>query len=205
MKEENVKKIFAIILSFSATMGLFLILRVAGVVYFIDTVEEIVEFNVFSALNFINWVGIIISFIVAVLILNYILKTDRFKLNFDMLFSFLMTILIITVIGYNYVGYNFPELFVGLNYFDKIVLTPTWITIFGFFVFDDVFWFWMVTIAIFFGILLLFLLVDMRDPLSAIRKERIKIKLIDTRFLYAVFAIVCIFFIVGLMMVLSKI
>lgn len=157
------RKISGTVLSFAISMAFFILIRIAGVSYFLDLFVDIVNFNPTSALNFLVWIGTIVILTVAFLVLNLAISMDKLKLNLDIIFSGLISIGIMFLYAYNYVGYNYSYLFAGVSLFERFIYLPYWLTIFAVYGLPDIFYFWMITAIIFFILVGIFINLDLKD------------------------------------------
>jgi hypothetical protein len=178
MKEENNRKAIMVLISFGISIAFFIVLRVLGVVYLEDTAQEIVDLNVFSAFNLITWIGFLVIIGVSAAVLLSTLVTNRGKLLDNLIFSFFVVLVIISVISFIYVGLKFPFLFEGIGndfqgYLTKFIRFPSWVSVFALDVFvGEPFWFWLVIASAYHGLLAAMLLIDIPDVFGRMKKER---------------------------------
>lgn len=171
-----------VIMGFVITIAIFLLLRVAGVAYFANLFVQIAKFSPTGALDFMAWIGVLVSLFVALLVLNGTLEMDRVKLNFDIAFSCLLTIGVMSVYSYNYVGYNYLYLFNGMDLWQRMfVHFIDWIDVVAVYGLPDIFYFWLIICVIFFALLAVFINLDISDlvkakifDFSALRRKREK-------------------------------
>jgi len=178
IKPENIyKRLVSIAFSFIISLAFFLMIRVASVIYGLDFYNEIAVMTPFGALNILSWSGILVSYIVSVAILNNMISIDKPKLNLDITGSFVIIIAIFALISYNYCGYEFPNLFVDLDILQRFQKFSVWLTIFGYKVFSDIFFLWLVMSTSFFVLLSFSLYIDIEKvilkSLGVRRKERV--------------------------------
>lgn len=146
----TIQKITGTVISFAVSLGMFVIIRVVGVLYFGDLFQEIIAFDPISALNFIVWIGIASYIAIGFGMINIIVVYDRLKLNMDLISATVLSIGFSWLLGYNFVGYVYPNLIADLTIFDRVfVYGIYWVTIIGVYGFPDLFLFWLLASTVF--------------------------------------------------------
>jgi hypothetical protein len=103
-----------------------------------------------SALNFLVWVGFIVIVLISAVVIGVMVKSDRMKLFADLSASFVFMFGIVWFVSYNYVGFTYQYLFGDLSMFDRIfTYSIYWITVFAVYYFEDIFYFWIVSAALY--------------------------------------------------------
>jgi len=189
------RRVVSIAMSFAISIVVFILLRVLAVAQFIDLITDIIDFSVTSAINFMVWIGVVVMYVVSYIVILATVRMDEFKLNFNVLFSAILSIGIMFLCSYNYVGYTYPNLFAGLDMFQRIVVSaPYWVGIFAVYGLPDIFFFWLITSIIFYVLVTVFMSVDVKIDIFKKTREKSTVHVAITPSVCALPAVVSIAF-----------
>lgn len=159
------QKAIGTILSFVLSLGIFITIRVIGVIYFKEVFVETVEFDPIAALNLIVWLGIIAMLIIAFSMLNFTIASDKAKLNLDVISAVVITLGFFWLISYNYIGYNYTYILYDLSIPQRLFYWAYFISIYAVYGSVDLFLFWVSVSAVFHVVFFIFSSVDLEGKL----------------------------------------
>lgn len=159
------QKAIGTILSFLLSLGIFITIRVVGVIYYKEVFIDLVNFDPISALNLIVWLGIVALFIIAFAMLNFTIESDKTKLNLDVISAAVISLGFYWLISYNYIGFNYSYLLFDMSVAERLFNWAYFISIFAVYGSTDLFLFWLGVSGVFHIVFFIFASVDLEGKL----------------------------------------